>query len=69
MDNRAESDYVTELETEYHIALKELAEITAERDRLREALECIAEYGGHLTGEDAQEMKQIAQKALAESGR
>ena len=41
----------------------------AERDRLREALECIAESGGHLTGEDAQEMKQIAIEVLDESGR
>ena len=32
--------------------------------KLKEALESIAECGGHLTGEDAYEMKQIAVEAL-----
>jgi hypothetical protein len=32
--------------------------------KLKDALECIAEAGGCLTGEDAREMKQIAIEAL-----
>lgn len=32
--------------------------------KLKEALESIADYGGHLTGEDAYEMKQIASEVL-----
>ena len=32
--------------------------------KLKGAIESIADYGGCLTGEDAQEMKQIAIKAL-----
>ena len=33
-------------------------------EKLKGAIESIADYGGCLTGEDAQEMKQIAIKAL-----
>jgi hypothetical protein len=32
--------------------------------KFKKALECIADYGGCLTGEDAHEMKQIAIEAL-----
>lgn len=53
---------IRELESEN----KQLQNTSSNSDyaKLKGAIESIADYGGCLTGEDAQEMKQIAIKAL-----
>ena len=44
---------------------KPCAELEADNRRLREALDSLVDYGGSVTGEDAREMQQIADTALA----
>jgi len=39
-------------------------DLEKQRDELQEAFECICGYGGCLTGEDAQNMKERAKEAL-----
>ncbi len=43
---------------------RKMKKIDKQRDNYYLALEEIADYGGHLTGEDAGEMKSIAVSAL-----
>ncbi len=50
-----------------HSALGELDELTAERDRLREALERIAEYGKPMVTPILHDIRQIAKAALETS--
>ena len=63
--NQSESEKAKGLLLSAELLLSEkLTSDNSDYAKLKGAIESIADYGGCLTGEDAQEMKQIAIKAL-----
>jgi len=65
-DREADAIFHVEARTGWPAALTEIERLTADIQRYRQALESITEYAGPLTGEDAREMRGIAEGVLAD---